>query len=156
MLDVGERSRVHRQLEVRVGDHAAVAGEVLADRDHPRVVHPLHPGAGELGDGLGIAMERPVADHRAEPAVEIEHRRERQVEPAGAQLRRHQPTGEARRLEPARPVLVEQLTVPGGRRQACHALAEALHAAAFLVRGNDERGGAQLMNGPHQPIQLIG
>ena len=85
-----ERARIDGVVEVRVFQHRAVAGEMLERRGHAGGVHAAHVGAGELGDDRRIVGERAVADG-AVAAAEVDHRREAQVDAAGAHFARHQP-----------------------------------------------------------------
>ena len=84
-----------------VGADEAVAGEVLAAVVHARLQQALHQAAREHRDDARIAVEGAVADHAAAAVVEVEHRREAEVDAAGAQLGGEHVAGRARRLERA-------------------------------------------------------
>ena len=69
---------------------------------------PCRPAAGRasgsrasIDDDARIAVEGAVADHAAAAVVEVEHRREAEVDAAGAQLGAEHVAGRARRLERA-------------------------------------------------------
>ena len=61
-----------------------MSGEVLSDSAELRVPHSREERARKRGHHVGGAMKRTVADHRAHPAAEIEHRREAEVDTARA------------------------------------------------------------------------
>ena len=64
----------------------AVPGEVFAAVAHARLQQAVHQTLGEHRDDARIAMEGAIADHAAAAVVEVEHRREAEVDAAGAQF----------------------------------------------------------------------
>ena len=111
-----------------------MSGKVLAAMRHAGLQQAVHQALGEQRDDAGIAVERAVADHAAGTEIEIEHRREAEVDAAGAQLGgQHEAAGGggiggAQRV--AHPLLAEH----AHRRQVGEPIgAKALHAAAFVV-----------------------
>ena len=65
----------------------AVAGEVLAAREHARLVEAAREGERAARHGLGLGAERAIADDRVRRVrVHVEHRREVDVEAERAQL----------------------------------------------------------------------
>jgi hypothetical protein len=91
-LDLVEAARVDRHLVMRVRGDEAVSREVLADARHPAVAHPFDQRRRELRGRVGIAMKRAVADHRAAAVIEIEHRREAEIDAVTGQLVGHDAT----------------------------------------------------------------
>ena len=72
-------------------------------------------------------MQRAVADHAAAAVVEVEHRREAEVDAVRAELGADDVGGGARRLFRQVPVAVPQPAELAHRRDAAEAVAEALH-----------------------------
>ena len=77
---------VDRHLGVAVGLDEAVPGEVLAAVGHAGQQQAVHQALGQQRDDARVAVEGAVADHAAAAVVEVEHRREAEVDAAGAQL----------------------------------------------------------------------
>ena len=98
-------------------------------------------------------MEGAVADDAAAAVVEVEHRREAEVDAAGAQLGAEHVAGGARRLEGAHgagaaagvAVVHPHLAERAHRRQRREAVAaKALDAAAFVVDADEQVGADRL------------
>ena len=98
-------------------------------------------------------MEGAVADHAAGAVVEVEHRREAEVDAAGAQLGGEDVAGRARGLEGAHgagaaaagAVVHPHLAEHAHRRQRGEAVAaEALDATAFVVDADEQVGADRL------------
>ena len=85
-------------------------------------------------------MERAVADDAARPVVEIEHRREAEIDAMRAEFA-------TRACAPSRrasargggDIAVPQLAQRAHRRNGGEAFAKALHAAAFVIHGDQQR-----------------
>jgi hypothetical protein len=114
---------------------AAVARDMLRHRHDAGGHEPLHHGAAEEGDDLGIGAEGAVADHVVGAGqAEVEHRRAVDVDTQRAELH-----GEQACIEPhclRRPVAVaagELAEACGGRRGAPLRRLQPGDAAAFLV-----------------------
>jgi hypothetical protein len=122
-----------------IGDDKAVAGEMLADVGHAGAAQAGNQGAGERRHRGRIAMEGAVADDFAGAVVEIEHRREAEIDAASAQLGgQHIARGRCR-VQGARGIAVPQRADRAHRRQHGKSMAEALHAATFVVDGDQQR-----------------
>ena len=93
-----------------------------------------------MRDGIGIAVKRPVADHGARAVVEIEHRREAEIDAVRAQLagdrRRRAASPRARPPATSRSHSSPSVRIGGIAREA---VAKALHAAAFVIDGDEQR-----------------
>src|SRR5467141_4784292 len=76
----------------------AVTGKVLADRRHARGRETLHDAGAERADRVGVEVQRTVADGRAGAVIEIEHRREAEIDAVRGKLRSDDVGGAARRL----------------------------------------------------------
>src|SRR6266480_3255377 len=76
----------------------AVTRKVLADRRHARGRESLHDAGAERADRVGVEVQRAVADGRAGSVVEVEHRREAEIDAVGGKLRGADVGGAARRL----------------------------------------------------------
>ena len=137
--DVVERARVDRRVDVRIRGDEAVAGKVLADGGAARGCEATHERGREIGDHDRIGMERAIADHRARRIVEVEHRREAEVDAVRAQLagdrRAMRERGVARRRRLELEALAERAH---GRDRGELAGAKALDAAAFVVDRDEE------------------
>ena len=116
-----------------------MSGKVLAAMRHAGLQQAVHQALGEHRDDAGIAVERAVADHAAGTEIEIEHRREAEVDAAGAQLGgQHEAAGGGRvggTQRVGHPLLAEH----AHRRQVGETVgAKALHAAAFVVDADQQ------------------
>src|SRR5690349_11488208 len=101
-------------------------------------------------------MERAVADDFAHAEIEIDARRERQVDAMRAEFGRHEPAHRARERHALLRIDVEFMTDAAQGRQGREAGAEPLNAAAFLVHGHDERRRTDGMDVGDQPGELVG
>ena len=140
--DLGERAVVDRHLEVRIGAHVAMAGEMLAHARHARGVEPACSASASTAITLGIRVQRAVADHARLAVVHVEHRREGEVHAVRLQLAADHEAAAARGGERLRRIAVPepaQLATSAGI--GGEAVAEALHAPALVVDG-DERAAA--------------
>ena len=63
-----------------------MTGKVLAHRAHARLVQAQHQGMTQLGHRVRVAVEGAVADHCAVAVVQVEHRREAEIEPMRRKL----------------------------------------------------------------------
>ena len=69
----------------------SVSGEMFAARFHAASVQTFLQGKGELGYGVGVAVEAAVANDGACSPIEVEDGREGEVYAAGSQFRRQYP-----------------------------------------------------------------
>ena len=157
-----ERALVGRHRDMAVGLGPAVAREVLAAVGHAGLQQALHQAARQRRGHPRVAVEGAVADDAAAAVVQVEHRREAQVDAAGAQLGRQHPAGGAghvaggqRAVAFALGRVVHPALAEGAhRRQVGEAVAaEALHPAALVVDADHDVGPDRLDLG-HQPGQL--
>ena len=149
------RASVDWKRVVRVGRDAAVPGKVFSDPPDSGIPHSREERACKRGHDIRIMMERTVANHRAHAATEIENRCEAEVDPARAQLHgRHPPPG-AR--GPEREFAVQIMESPVFRRGGKNgeSVAKPLHAATFVIDGDQKRRPFQLVNGIAQRAQLL-
>ena len=79
-----------------------------------------------------------VADYAGGAVVEVEHRREAEVDAVCAQFGRQHVAGLARQVPGLLRMGVPDLAEAAHRRQACESFLEALHAAAFVVDADQE------------------
>ena len=109
---------------------------MLGSRRHTGVPHAIGKGHCQFRDDLGIAVEGPIPDDRADAIVEIDDRRKTHIDPDGQQFRRQQPAALARQL-PARR-RVDVVFAPDGahRWQDGEVLAETLYPPALMVNGD--------------------
>jgi hypothetical protein len=64
---------------------------VFAHARHTGATHPVEPSERQIADRTRPTSEGPIADHRIETPIQIEHRREAEIHADRAQLRGHQP-----------------------------------------------------------------
>ena len=148
---------VDRHVVVRVGLDEAVAGEVLADAAHAGIGHPRTQRLGERGNGLRVAMEGAVADGAAAAVVEIEHRREAEVDAMRQQFGGKHEAGSAGGIERREVVLRPQRAEAAHGGQAGEAVgAEALYPAPFMIDRDDQRRVAQCPDLGGERAQLVG
>ena len=110
----------------------------------------------QRGNGFRLPVEAAVADHRALLPVQIEHRRERQIDAAGGQLAGEHPAdlfgggfgGFA-------PLFVPHFAQRGHGRQAGEAVDKALDAAAFVIDGDNQLGRAQRFDVGGERFELL-
>ncbi|MCY1355870.1 hypothetical protein D9M69_423070 [compost metagenome] len=131
--DLLQAALVGGDRHVGVGLGPAVAREVLAGRRHAGGVHAADEGAGQRRGPLGVTLEGAAADHGAALVVEVENRREAEVEPDRQHLGRHQPAALL-----GQPLGIGVVGQGAHRRQAHEALAQTLHPSAFLVDGEQQ------------------
>ncbi len=145
-LDVHIGARIDRQFMVRIGGYRAVPGEVLAGGSHAGTAHAADIGSGERRHHRRIAVKSAVTDDTADAAVDIEHRRETEVDTHAAQLDRHQPAGGFGQRHRPRRRLIMHAAERGERRQRREPGAQALHPSALLIDGDQQRWIAQGMD----------
>ena len=112
--------------------------------------------AGQHGNHTRVRVEGTVADDGGTPPVQIQHRREGEVHPGGTQLLAHATAhlgGLAAGRQHIRVPALAQGTHGGDGREA---LAEALHTAALVVHGHQQRRRADGMDLVGQRAQLLG
>src|SRR5207253_1050857 len=107
--------------------------KMLRHRRDAALREPLHQARAERADGGRIEMQRAVADHRAAAIVEVEHRREAEVEPVRAELGCDDVADGARHLAALLAVAVPEFAELSHRRDQREAFLEALHPAALVV-----------------------
>ncbi|EXI91481.1 MAG: hypothetical protein AW12_01252 [Candidatus Accumulibacter sp. BA-94] len=132
-----------------------MAGEMLATGGHAGAMQAIDQRRGEFADRPRVAVESAVADDRAAPPIEVENRRKRQVDPAGAQLGRQHVTDAPRRQRRRLGLPIPQLAEAAHRRQAGETAAAALYPAPLVVDTNQQRRRAQRMHFGGQPRQLL-
>ncbi|KAF4531235.1 hypothetical protein B566_EDAN019293 [Ephemera danica] len=77
---------IHGNLGVAVGLHEPVPREVLAAMRHAGLQQAMADALGQQRGDAGIAVKGAVANDAGTPMVQIKHRREAQIDTAGAQL----------------------------------------------------------------------
>ena len=117
--------------------------EMLADGGHPSGRKAVAERGGEMRDGIRVAMEGPIADHGARSIVEVEDRRETEIDTTGAELRSERPPDARRLPRGGRDVAIPELAEPPHRRNRSEALAEALDAPALVIDRDQRRRVAQ-------------
>ena len=126
--DIIETALVERDGDMRVRLGPAVPGEVFAGSGHPRLMHAADESGRQRGGPLRITLESATANHRTALVVEIQYRREAQIQANRQHLGRHQPAA----------MLGEHLGIVvvgdgAHRRQTQKALAQTLYPATFLI-----------------------
>jgi hypothetical protein len=105
----------------------------------------VHEALRQQADDAWIAVQGTTADHGRGTVIEIEHRREGEIDAAGAQLTGQHIAAGPRRGECAQRVLHPQLSQHAHGGQVREAVAgEALHATALVVDGNQHIGADRL------------
>jgi hypothetical protein len=155
-FDVAARPRVDHLRQVRVGRHRAVPRKMLAAGRHASVCHAGHEGPGQRRRGVRVGMKRPRSDDFAHSIVEIEHRREAEIDAERHQLGRHHEAARPRQRQAPLRVGVVGPPVGGGRRQRREAGPQALHPPALLVDRDQQARLAQGMDVDTQGLQLRG
>ena len=150
-----EGSRIGRNFVVGIGRHGTMAREVFAAGSHASQTQTLTQGACQHGDYPGITVEGSIADDAANAVIEIEHGGEAEIDSAGAQLGREHiadvgcnPHGNQRIFHPA---FTQR---PHARQYGESIGAEALHATAFMIDGDQQARSAQFVNGAGQVKEL--
>ncbi len=145
-LQIGEFAPIHRQRDMRIGNHRAMAGKVLGYGRHPRLAHPRQGGYREGCHGVRIAVKGTVADDFAHTVVEVDAGCKAEIHPHRAQFAGHQPADRMRKRQSVAPVLVKSPTQETCGRKTRKALAKALHAPPFVVHGDQKMRRAQRAN----------
>ncbi len=143
---IGVLPGIDRQGQVRIRLAAAMPREMLAGGGHAGALHAVHVGLGQCGHHLRIAVEGAVADDRAHTPVQVEHRREAEIDVHGAQLGRHQPAGGLGQAQGTLGILLVDLAETPAGWQPCETLAEALHPPPLVVHGHQQARMTQGMN----------
>ena len=141
-----QRTVIHRDIEMGVFRHRAVAREMLEGGGHAGFVHARHVGTGERRNDRRVGRERAVAD-RAVATRQVDHRRKAQVHAGGADLAGHQPGVFVRQCERGIGIVAIQRIEALQRRQRAVTVTEALHAAALLVHADQLRARCGLADG---------
>ena len=108
----------------------------------------------EMRSRVRIAMQRPVADYRARAVIEIEHRREAEIHAVRAELPGDRAPDPRRLARGAGDIAIPELAQRAHRRYRAEARAKPLHAAAFVIDGDEQRGRAQRPDLGGQCLQL--
>ncbi len=127
---------------------------MLADRGHARGVEARLQRLGEHRDHVRVAVQRAIADHARLAVVHVQHGSEAEVHAVGLQLATDHEAAAARGGERLRGIAVPELAQLGHRRDGREAVAEALHAAALVVGGDQELRRAQLADRVRELDQL--
>ncbi len=112
---------------------------MLAHSRHAGIGEALHDRRREGADGVRVEMQRTVADYGARAVVEVEHRREAEIDAVRAELRTDDVGRAARRLLRLRLVAVPQAPQLAHRRDGGEALPETLHPPTFVVDAHQKR-----------------
>src|SRR3982074_1478056 len=112
---------------------------MLADRGHAGIGKTLDGARAERADRGRIEMQRAIADHAARAVIEIEHRREAEIDAVRRELGPDHVGRRARRVPPLLTVAVPEPPELAHRWNRAEALAKALHAAAFVVDADRQR-----------------
>ena len=122
-------------------------GKCLPQLAMPARSRPCIRLLASIADDTRVAVEGAVADDAAGAVVEVEHRREAEVDAAGAQFGAEHVAGGGGGVGGAQRVVHPQFAQGAHRRQVREAVgAEALHAAAFVVDA-DQHVGAHVLDG---------
>ena len=126
---------------------ASVSRKVLSDSADPGVAHSPEKRARECGHDIRFPVEGAPPDHRAHAAIEVEHRREAEVDAARTQLDGHQPsTGTGGEACEAR-VPIMEIAVRRRRGQRAETVPKALHPPSFVIHSDENRRLFQLVYG---------
>src|SRR5678815_5590394 len=107
-------------------------GKMLRHRGYATLRQPLHQARPQRADRGGVEMQRAIADHRAAAIVEVEHRREAEIEAVRAELGGDDVADRRGGLAPLLPVAVPELAQMAHRRDEGEAFLEALHPPALV------------------------
>ena len=99
---------------------------------------------------MRIGMKRPMTDHRTGACVEVEHRREAEIDAAGAELGGDQAPPALGSDECAVAIAIEMLAELAHRRNRREAVLKALHATTLVIDGDQQRRVAQAADGVRQ------
>src|SRR2546428_12182690 len=133
----------------------AVTRKVLADRRHARGRESLHDAGAERADRVGVEVQRAVADGRAGSVVEVEHRREAEIDAMGGKLRGDDVGGAARRLARRLAVAVPEPAELSHRRNRRETFAKSLYSPALVVDADRQRRLAQPLDVLGERAQLL-
>ena len=147
-LQIGEFAPIHRQRNMRIGDHRPMAGKMLGDRRHPRLAHAEQGGHGQSGRGIRIAVEGAIADDLAHPIIQVDAGRKAEIHAHGAQFGGHQPAHRLGQREPVAPVLIVAPAQEARGRKAGKSLAKALHPPAFVIHRDQQMRRAHRRGSP--------
>ena len=132
-----------------------MTGEVLTHRRHAGALHAGHEGTSEIGDHLGVVVESAVPDDLVEAAINVQHRREAQVDAHCAKLGGHQPAPLVRDKSGAAGLCAVKHAEAGRGGKSGESVAQPLDAPALLVHGNQQVGIAQPVNVQSQRLELL-
>ncbi len=125
---------------MRISRDKTVAGKMLAHRRAAARFQAAQQRAGEIGYDDRVRVEGTVADDGARRVVEIEDRREAEVDVVCPQFARDGDTVLERRLVRGSRIAVPLLAERPHRRYRREPVsAKPLHAPAFVVDGNEQR-----------------
>jgi len=138
-LQLFEAASDRGKLEVRVDRGAAESREVLEAAGDPRALQTVQITAGETSHRLGVDAERTVADGVGRAGLaEVDHRREIHVESEGFQ-------GPGREAGEALDGVVAATAQVYRRGGGADPRLESAHGTAFLIDGEQDRAGYQLV-----------
>ena len=123
----------------------AVPREMLPAGRHAGRVHTVNHREREFRDHFGAAGERAVTDHAGVTPVEVEVRREGEINAVREELRREHVAVRPGGADRFPRVMLIHPAVLGERRKPREPVAEPLHAAPFVVHRN-QNAGFRLMN----------
>ena len=114
-------------------------GKVLAAVAHAGKRKPMAHALGEQGHDARVPVKRAIPDHLRMAIVEIEHRRETEVDTASTQFGSQDVARRGCNLGGQQHILVPKLAQPAHGRQHGEAIgAKALHAPAFMIDRDEE------------------
>ena len=140
-------------MRVRLG--VAVPREMLGHGGDPALRKTAHETCAERAHGGRIEVQRTVADHRAAAVIQVQHRREAEIDAMRAELRRDDVADGGRGLARHVAVAVPELAERAHRRDGSEALAEALHATTLVVDAYRQRRLALALDIGGQLRQLL-
>ena len=124
---------------MRVGLDEAVAGKMLAAVGHAALQQTVHQAFGQQADHARVAAKGAVANHTAFAKIKVEHRREAEINAAGAQFGTQHITASGGGVGRGH-LVVDPLRAQGAhRRQVRQAVgAKTLHPAAFMIDADQQ------------------
>ncbi len=134
--DVPVLTPVDRQLLVRIADDPAMSWKMLGDGSHSRAAQPAAKCHCQLTDDSRNTVKRPVANHLAEPPVEIDTRCKTEIDANRPKFGCNQPASILRQLEPGFQTALIFVADISHRRDAGKSLLKALYAPTFMVRSD--------------------
>ncbi len=132
-----------------------MAREMFRDRHQPGLSHPTDVRRRQCHDRVRIPVECAITDDLAQSKVQIDDRRETDVDADVSQFRGHQPTAGSRQFPPVIRVDIVFMAEPAGGRELAEAVAESLYAAPLLIHRDQQLRRAHRMQGGHELPQLI-